>query len=160
MAEQHYLGHTADDGELGVKVTLLSGSLPAKEKRAALASVASGEAHIAVGTHALIQNDVAFHNLGLGVVDEQHRFGVMQRAALKSKGTAPDVLVMTATPIPRTLTLTVYGDLEVSIIDQMPPGRKPIKTHWKRSHERALVYETLRKMLQRRPPGLCHLLAD
>ena len=162
LAEQHYLGIRRTMESLGVTVTLLSGSLPAKEKRAALASVASGETHIAVGTHALIQNDVAFHNLGLGVVDEQHRFGVMQRAALKSKGTAPDVLVMTATPIPRTLTLTVYGDLEVSIIDQMPPGRKPIKTHWKRSHERALVYETLRKMLQegRQAYVICSLIEE
>ncbi len=162
LAEQHYLGIRRTMESLGVTVTLLSGSLPAKEKRAALASVASGETHIAVGTHALIQNDVAFHNLGLGVVDEQHRFGVMQRAALKSKGTAPDVLVMTATPIPRTLTLTVYGDLEVSIIDQMPPGRKPIKTHWKRSHERALVYETLRKMLKegRQAYVICSLIEE
>ncbi len=162
LAEQHYLGIRRTMEALGVTVTLLSGSLPAKEKRAALASAASGEAQIVVGTHALIQNDVAFHNLGLGVVDEQHRFGVMQRAALKSKGTAPDVLVMTATPIPRTLTLTVYGDLEVSIIDQMPPGRKPIKTHWKRSHERALVYETLRKMLQegRQAYVICSLIEE
>ncbi len=162
LAEQHYLGIRRTMESLGVTVTLLSGSLPAKEKRAALASVASGETHIAVGTHALIQNDVAFHNLGLGVVDEQHRFGVMQRAALKSKGAAPDVLVMTATPIPRTLTLTVYGDLEVSIIDQMPPGRKPIKTHWKRSHERALVYETLRKMLRegRQAYVICSLIEE
>jgi ATP-dependent DNA helicase RecG len=162
LAEQHYLGIRRTMESLGVTVCLLSGSLPAKEKRAALASVASGEAHIAVGTHALIQNDVLFHNLGLGVVDEQHRFGVMQRAALKSKGNAPDILVMTATPIPRTLTLTVYGDLEVSIIDQMPPGRKPIKTHWKRSHERALVYETLRKMLQegRQAYVICSLIEE
>ena len=162
LAEQHYLGIRRTMESLGVKVALLSGSLPAKEKRAALASVASGEAHIAVGTHALIQTDVAFHNLGLGVVDEQHRFGVMQRAALKSKGVAPDILVMTATPIPRTLTLTVYGDLEVSIIDQMPPGRKPIKTHWKRSHERGLVYETLRKMLQegRQAYVICSLIEE
>jgi len=162
LAEQHYLGIRRTMESLGVQVCLLSGSLPAKEKRAALASVASGEAHIAVGTHALIQNDVAFHNLGLGVVDEQHRFGVMQRAALKNKGAAPDILVMTATPIPRTLTLTVYGDLEVSIIDQMPPGRKAIKTHWKRSHERALVYETLRKMLQegRQAYVICSLIEE
>ncbi len=145
---------------LGVKVSLLSGSLPAKEKRAALAAVASGETQIAVGTHALIQDDVAFHRLGVAVVDEQHRFGVMQRAALKQKGFAPDVLVMTATPIPRTLTLTVYGDLDVSIIDQLPPGRKPIKTHWKRGHERPAVYETLRRLLKRRPAGVCHLQPD
>ncbi len=162
LAEQHYLGIRRIMESMGVKVSLLSGSLPAKEKRAALASVASGETHIAVGTHALIQDDVVFHRLGLAVVDEQHRFGVMQRAALKQKGFSPDVLVMTATPIPRTLTLTVYGDLDVSIIDQLPPGRKPIKTHWKRGHERQLVYETLRKLLQegRQAYVICSLIEE
>lgn len=162
LAEQHYLGIRRTMEGLGVNVTLLSGSLPAKEKRAALASVASGETQIAVGTHALIQDDVTFHRLGLAVVDEQHRFGVMQRAALGQKGFAPDVLVMTATPIPRTLTLTVYGDLDVSIIDQLPPGRKPIKTHWKRSHERQAVYETLRKLLieGRQAYVICSLIEE
>ena len=162
LAEQHYLGIRRTMESLGVKVTLLSGSLPAKEKRAALAAAASGEAHIVVGTHALIQDDVVFHRLGLGVVDEQHRFGVMQRAALKQKGFSPDVLVMTATPIPRTLTLTVYGDLDVSIIDQLPPGRKPIKTHWKRGHERQAVYETLRRLLKegRQAYVICSLIEE
>ena len=105
---------------------------------------------------------MAFHRLGLAVVDEQHRFGVMQRAALKQKGFAPDILVMTATPIPRTLTLTVYGDLDVSIIDQMPPGRKPIKTHWKRGHERQIVYETLRRLLAegRQAYVICSLIEE
>jgi len=162
LAEQHYLGIRRTMESLGITVSLLSGSLPAKEKRAALASVASGETHIAVGTHALIQDDVVFHRLGLGVVDEQHRFGVMQRAALKQKGFSPDVLVMTATPIPRTLTLTVYGDLDVSIIDQLPPGRKPIKTHWKRGHERQAVYETLRRLLKegRQAYVICSLIEE
>ena len=162
LAEQHFLGIRRTMESLGVTVSLLSGSLPAKEKRAALAAVAGGETHIAVGTHALIQDDVAFHRLGLAVVDEQHRFGVMQRAALKQKGFAPDVLVMTATPIPRTLTLTVYGDLDVSIIDQLPPGRKPIKTHWKRGHERQAVYETLRKLLNegRQAYVICSLIEE
>ena len=162
LAEQHYLGIRRIMEAMGVKVTLLSGSLPAKEKRAALASVASGETQIAIGTHALIQEYVAFHRLGLAVVDEQHRFGVMQRAALKQKGFSPDILVMTATPIPRTLTLTVYGDLDVSIIDQLPPGRKPIKTHWKRGHERQAVYETLRKLLQegRQAYVICSLIEE
>ena len=162
LAEQHYLGIRRIMETMGVKVTLLSGSLPAKEKRAALASVASGETQIAIGTHALIQEYVEFHRLGLAVVDEQHRFGVMQRAALKQKGFSPDILVMTATPIPRTLTLTVYGDLDVSIIDQLPPGRKPIKTHWKRGHERQAVYETLRKLLQegRQAYVICSLIEE
>ncbi len=162
LAEQHYLGIRRTMESLGVTVTLLSGSLPAKEKRAALASVASGETHIAIGTHALIQGDVQFQKLGLAVVDEQHRFGVMQRAALRDKGALADVLVMTATPIPRTLTLTVYGDLDVSIIDQLPPGRKPIKTHWKRGHERQAVYETLRKLLRegRQAYVICSLIEE
>ncbi len=162
LAEQHYLGIRRTMESLGVTVTLLSGSLPAKEKRAALAAVASGETQIAVGTHALIQGDVQFQNLGLAVVDEQHRFGVMQRAALREKGALADVLVMTATPIPRTLTLTVYGDLDVSIIDQLPPGRKPIKTHWKRGHERQAVYETLRKLLceGRQAYVICSLIEE
>ena len=162
LAEQHYLGIRRTMESLGIKVSLLSGSLPAKEKRAALAAVAGGETQIAVGTHALIQDDVAFHRLGVAVVDEQHRFGVMQRAALKQKGFAPDVLVMTATPIPRTLTLTVYGDLDVSIIDQLPPGRKPIKTHWKRGHERTVVYESLRRLLAegRQAYVICSLIEE
>jgi ATP-dependent DNA helicase RecG len=162
LAEQHYMGIRRTMETLGIRVSLLSGSLPAKAKRAALADVASGETQIAIGTHALIQSDVAFHKLGVAVVDEQHRFGVLQRAALKDKGHAPDLLVMTATPIPRTLTLTVYGDLDVSIIDQLPPGRKPIKTHWKRSHERQGVYETLRKMLRegRQAYVICSLIEE
>ncbi len=162
LAEQHYLGIRRIMESMGVTVTLLSGSLPAKEKRAALAAVASGETQIAVGTHALIQGDVEFQKLGLAVVDEQHRFGVMQRAALRDKGALADVLVMTATPIPRTLTLTVYGDLDVSIIDQLPPGRKPIKTHWKRGHERQAVYETLRKLLGegRQAYVICSLIEE
>jgi ATP-dependent DNA helicase RecG len=162
LAEQHYLGVHRTMESLGIKVTLLSGSLPAKEKRSALAAISSGETQIVVGTHALIQEDVLYHRLGLAVVDEQHRFGVLQRSALKKKGQAPDVLVMTATPIPRSLTLTVYGDLEVSIIDHLPPGRKPIKTHWKRAHERNAVYETLRKLLNegRQAYVICSLIEE
>lgn len=162
LAEQHYLGIRKAMESLGVRISLLSGSLGAKDKRAALASVASGETDIAVGTHALIQEDVAFQKLGLAVIDEQHRFGVMQRAALKQKGFAADVLVMTATPIPRTLTLTVYGDLDVSIIDQLPPGRKPIKTHWKRGADRANVYQTLRRLLEegRQAYVICSLIEE
>ena len=162
LAEQHYLNiHRTMEG-LGITVALLTGRLPAKEKRASLAALASGEAQIGIGTHALIQDDVAFQKLGLAVVDEQHRFGVMQRAALKSKGTMPELLVMTATPIPRTLTLTVYGDLDVSIIDQLPPGRKPVRTHWKRGNEREQVYETIRGMLKdgRQVYVICSLIEE
>jgi ATP-dependent DNA helicase RecG len=110
--------------------------------------IASGEAQIAVGTHALIQGEVDFSNLGLAVVDEQHRFGVLQRAALREKGVNPDVLVMTATPIPRTLALTVYGDLDLSVIDELPPGRKLIRTHWKTDSQRSQVYDAVRGLVK------------
>ena len=147
LAEQHLKGIRARLEDLGIRVDLLTGSRPAKEKRAVLERLASGETGVVVGTHALIQDGVVFHKLGLVVVDEQHRFGVLQRAALGGKGDRPDVLVMTATPIPRTLTLTVYGDLDISILDELPPGRKPIKTHWKRAADKSAVWEGLRKML-------------
>ena len=111
-----------------------------KEKELVKRSLASGFAHIAVGTHALLEEDVEFHKLGLVIIDEQHRFGVMQRKALQQKGVSPDVLVMTATPIPRTLALTIYGDLDVSMIDSLPPGRKPIKTVHKTLIEIEQVY--------------------
>ena len=110
---------------LGVAVRSLTGSRKKKDKEAVLAEIGSGEASIVVGTHALIEEQVKFKRLGLAVIDEQHRFGVMQRSTLTSKGYEPDVLVMTATPIPRTLALTVYGDLDVSVIDEMPTGRSP-----------------------------------
>jgi len=162
LAEQHYINIHRTMEALGITVVSLTGSLGAKDKRAALAACASGEAQIVVGTHALIQEGVEFKNLGLAVVDEQHRFGVEQRAALKGKGATPELLVMTATPIPRTLTLTVYGDLDVSIIDELPPGRKPIRTHWKRGEERRLVYETLRGMLNegRQAYVICSLIEE
>ncbi|MFA7297533.1 MAG: ATP-dependent DNA helicase RecG [Dehalococcoidia bacterium] len=121
-----------------LKIVLLTGSTRAKERREALDAIASGGAQIVVGTHALIQETVAFQRLGLAVVDEQHRFGVMQRSALRDKGGTPHLMVMTATPIPRSLALTVYGDLDLSVIDEMPPGRTPIDTQWlppERRHE-------------------------
>ncbi len=148
LAAQHYLGLSESLAKLDIKVDLLIGSLTAKEKREAQARAASGESKLVIGTHAVIQEGVGFAQLGLVIVDEQHRFGVLQRAALREKGLSPDVLVMTATPIPRTLTLTVYGDLEISIIDELPPGRKPIKTHWKSSDERERVYDGVRKLVE------------
>ena len=147
LAEQHYIGLSGMLSALQVKVDLLTGSITAKKKRDACARIASGETDLVIGTHAIIQEGVEFSKLGLVIVDEQHRFGVLQRAALREKGLNPDVLVMTATPIPRTLTLTVYGDLEISIIDELPPGRKPIKTHWKQIDERKRVYEGVRKLV-------------
>jgi ATP-dependent DNA helicase RecG len=128
LAEQHFRNIGAMAEPLGVPVRLLSGGLRKKDKETVLAEAASGSAQIVIGTHALIEEDVRFYRLGLAIIDEQHRFGVVQRSTLKSKGYEPDVLVMTATPIPRTLALTVYGDLDVSVIDEMPPGRTPVAT--------------------------------
>jgi ATP-dependent DNA helicase RecG len=120
------------DGERDVRVELLTSSVTAEKRRDILAGLADGKVDIAIGTHALIQETVNFHSLGVVVVDEQHRFGVEQRAALRAKGedggAVPDVLVMTATPIPRTAAMTVYGDLDVSVLDEKPPGRTPIVT--------------------------------
>lgn len=148
LAEQHYLVLTRMLEKLGIEVALLTGSARSVAKRKAKERIASGEVKIAVGTHALIQEDVDFQRLGLVIIDEQHRFGVLQRAALRDKGWNPDVLVMTATPIPRTLALTVYGDLDLSIIDEMPPGRKPIRTHWKTADQREQVYNAARKLVE------------
>jgi ATP-dependent DNA helicase RecG len=126
-------------------VDLLKGSLSAKEKREVQERLRSGDTHIAIGTHALVQEGVAFRNLALVVVDEQHRFGVAQRNILKEKGNQPDMLVMTATPIPRSLALTLYGDLDVSIINQLPPGRKPIETIWYEEKDRRKALDAIRK---------------
>ena len=143
LAQQHYMRMKAMLEPLGVNVGLLTGSLRARERRSVLESLASGEAEggiqILVGTHALFSEEVSFANLGLVIVDEQHRFGVLQRNALLSKGDAPHVLVMTATPIPRTLTLSVYGDLDVSVLDELPPGRKPVTTVSMRQEDPALA---------------------
>ncbi len=141
LAEQHYLTLRRLLEPLGVTVQLLVGSLPRAERQEALARASDGRADVVVGTHALIEEDVAFHRLGLVVVDEQHRFGVAQRAALRRKGERPDVLVMTATPIPRTLALTLYGDLDVSVLDELPPGRSPIRTVHRAGQLRPKVYE-------------------
>ena len=115
--------------KLGISCTLLTGSMTAAQKRAALAAIETGAAQVVIGTHALIQQGVTFHRLGAVVADEQHRFGVAQRAALSAKGETPHVLVMSATPIPRTLALILYGDLDVSVLDELPPGRQPVETY-------------------------------
>ena len=131
---------------LGINVAILTGSLKAKQRRNTVEGLADGTVDIVIGTHALIQDNIIFKNLGIVVTDEQHRFGVNQRAKLENKGMdfLPDVLVMTATPIPRTMTLTVYGDLDVSFIRQLPPGRKPIRTFVRMPDRRELIYKFVR----------------
>ncbi len=148
LATQHYLSARRILEEAGYRVVLLTGSQEEERKRNARRHIAQGGAHLVIGTHALIQEKVEFHNLGLVIVDEQHRFGVMQRFKLMKKGAAePDTLVMTATPIPRTLALTLYGDLDTSILDELPPGRTPITTR-KVSDERAPeVWEFVKKQV-------------
>jgi ATP-dependent DNA helicase RecG len=148
LAEQHYLVLHRLFQPLGITVELLVGRLTPRQRRQARERIATGRGMVAVGTHALIQEGVEFARLGLAIIDEQHRFGVLQRAALRDKGIMPHVLVMTATPIPRTLTLTLYGELDVSILDEMPPGRKPVKTHWKLPEERLKVYAGVRKLVE------------
>ena len=149
LAEQHTYNLSELLEPLGLKVVLLKSDLPKSERDEALAAIADGSAHVVVGTHALIQEGVAFHRLGLVIIDEQHRFGVMQRATLRDKGTTPDVLVMTATPIPRTLALTIYGDLNVSVIDELPPGRQKITTRWVKEADREKLYAQIEKEIQR-----------
>jgi len=137
LAQQHYASICQLVGDLGVQVGFLSSMVKGKARQAVLDALANGDMHIVIGTHALIEESVQFHRLGLAIIDEQHRFGVEQRAALWKKGASlpPHILVMTATPIPRTLAMTLYGDLDTSIIDELPPGRKPIKTvHFTEQH--------------------------
>jgi ATP-dependent DNA helicase RecG len=149
LATQHFFYFKNLFKKLGYVVLLLTGSHTQRDKAQLKKIVAAGLAHIVVGTHALLESDVEFHKLGLAIVDEQHRFGVEQRRKLMEKAAHPDVLVMTATPIPRTLALTVYGDLDVSIIDQMPPGRKPIVTRHVEEARIEQVYSFLKKQIER-----------
>ena len=162
LAEQHFISISAALRDLPVNVVLLTGSQGAQERRAALEAVKSGEAHVVVGTHALIQRGVEFDDLSLVVVDEQHRFGVGQRTVFKEKGATPDTLVMTATPIPRTLSLTLYGDLEVSILDELPPGRKPVETRMVEVAAREEAYEAIRAELEvgRQAYAICPLVEE
>ncbi len=141
LAQQHYQNIVELVGELGVQVGFLSGAVKGKKRNALLEQLAQDEMHIVIGTHALLEDWVQFKNLGIAIIDEQHRFGVEQRARLWAKNPAgpPHVLVMTATPIPRTLSMTLYGDLDVSVIDELPPGRKPITTVHKTEHHRLRV---------------------
>jgi len=148
LAEQHYLTFRRFLEGVGVRVVLLVGGMRKAEREEALAEVARGEADLVVGTHALLQEDVVFDRLSLVVVDEQHKFGVAQRAALRQKGHDPDVLVMTATPIPRTLALTLYGDLDVSVLDELPPGRQPVRTYHRYPDSRDRVYAFVRREVE------------
>jgi ATP-dependent DNA helicase RecG len=148
LAEQHYKNMSELAGPLGITVRSLTGGRKKKEKDAVLAEIGSGGAQLVVGTHALIEAQVKFGRLGLAIIDEQHRFGVLQRSTLTSKGYEPDVLVMTATPIPRTLALTVYGDLDVSVIDELPAGRSPIVTRLYFESRRGEAYQVIEKELQ------------
>ncbi|MBL8924077.1 MAG: ATP-dependent DNA helicase RecG [Myxococcaceae bacterium] len=148
LAEQHFKNFSRVFAPAGVDVTLVTGSGGAKVKRERRERVTSGNARVAVGTHALIEESVEFEKLGLVVVDEQHRFGVMQRHRLMAKGVRPDVLVMTATPIPRTLAMTMYGDLDVSVIDELPPGRTPIETRVFTEKGKAKAWDAVRTQLE------------
>ncbi len=145
LASQHRFYWKRLFDPLGYVPVLLTGSVPSRDKVQLKKLLREGLAHLAIGTHALLQEDVEFHNLGLVIIDEQHRFGVLQRLGMARKGVHPDILVMTATPIPRTLALTVYGDLDVSVIDELPPGRKPIVTRQVTDDRVELVYSFLRR---------------
>lgn len=153
LAEQHYRNLAPFFADLGVKVVSLIGGLPAAEKKERTKQIRSGEAQIVIGTHALIQEGVEFKRLGLAIIDEQHRFGVAQRLKLRRKGEIPDVLVLTATPIPRSLALTLYGDLDVSLLKERPGNRKPIITRILDGKKRELLYSFLRDELQKGRQG-------
>lgn len=155
LAEQHYQSLDSLLSPLGVTTRLLTGSTPAAEKAEIYAALADGGVQVIIGTHALIQEGVSFNRLALAIVDEQHRFGVEQRAALREKGImggdgrfTPHVLVMSATPIPRTLALSMYGDLDLSVLDEMPPGRQEIKTRWLQTRERERAYAFIRGQIK------------
>ena len=147
LAEQHFLTIRRLLESSRFRIALLTGATAAKKRREIQAELSGGSIHLAVGTHALVQDPVGFRELGLVIIDEQHRFGVLQRATLRAKGIHPDVLVMTATPIPRTLALTTYGDLDVSVMREMPPGRLPIKTIAKPESRRDEIYDFIRHQI-------------
>ncbi len=149
LAEQHYNSISRILAEFDLNIMLLTSSLKASERKKARRMIADGDVDIVIGTHALISEGVEYHKLALVVIDEQHRFGVAQRASLRGKGDNPDLLVMTATPIPRSLALTIYGDLELSIIDKLPPGRKPVKTAIRPESAHDKIYLFLRDEIEK-----------
>lgn len=149
LAVQHYLSMIDELGEQGVKVEILTGSIKGKKRKEILSRLREGDIDILIGTHALIEDEVEFHNLGLTIIDEQHRFGVEQRRKLREKGSLSNLLVMSATPIPRSLALSIYGDLDLSVIDELPPGRTPIRTKCiKDNIEKNKMYDFIRKKLR------------
>jgi len=149
LAEQHFLNLHRWLEPLGVKVALLTSSVKGSEKEDLYQRIGNGDVQLVIGTHAVIQEAVEFNRLGLAIIDEQHKFGVVQRGLLKKKGGNPDVLVMTATPIPRTLAMTIYGDLDVSLIDEMPPGRMPVETKVFPEPARAKVYRIVEEEVRK-----------
>ncbi|MBM7837605.1 ATP-dependent DNA helicase RecG [Alkalihalobacillus xiaoxiensis] len=162
LAEQHAQSLSAWFEPLGLTVALLAGSVKGKKRRELLERIVSGEVDIVVGTHALIQDDVHFNTLGLVITDEQHRFGVEQRRVLRDKGESPDVLFMTATPIPRTLAISVFGDMDVSVLDELPAGRKPIETYWVQHDMLERVLDFIRKEIEqgRQAYVICPLIEE
>jgi ATP-dependent DNA helicase RecG len=149
LAAQHYETVRKFLGDMPVRVELLTGSIKGKRREKILKDLLTGDVHILIGTHAVLEDTVGFHSLGMVVIDEQHRFGVAQRAKLWNKNVRPPhVLVMTATPIPRTLAMTLYGDLDVSVIDELPPGRKPIQTIHQFDNHRTSLYASIRRQIQ------------
>lgn len=162
LAMQHFKTLSAFFEDSDIRIALLTGSAKASEKRKIYAALQSGEIHVLVGTHALITPEVVFHRLGLVITDEQHRFGVEQRAALGEKGDNPHLLVMSATPIPRTLALMIYGDLDVSVLDELPPGRKPVKTYAVTGEKRERVWNYVKKYLDKGMQGyiVCPLVEE
>ena len=145
LAQQHYYGLKEEADKIGISIELLTGSTPKSDRKIIHERLENGELNFLVGTHALIEDKVKFHRLGLAVVDEQHRFGVAQRARLWEKGDKPPhILIMTATPIPRTLAMTLYGDLDISLLDELPAGRKPIKTIHRQDKDRLTVFKSIK----------------
>ncbi|RQW86922.1 MAG: ATP-dependent DNA helicase RecG [Geobacter sp.] len=162
LAEQHYLNIHKLCEQLGIKVCLLSSSVRGKARVATLEAIAAGDVQIVVGTQAVIQEKVEFKRLGLGIIDEQHRFGVVQRGVLKKKGVNPHILVMTATPIPRSLAMTVFGDLSLSVIDELPPGRTPVATRVFFESQRSQVYRCIKEEVRsgRQAYFICPLVEE
>ena len=162
LADQHYTGLKVYADALGISIGKLTGSTRTAERRVLHEALRDGTMHMLVGTHALLEDVVQFRNLGLTIMDEQHRFGVAQRSKLwqKNPHVIPHVLVMTATPIPRTLAMTLYGDLDVSVIDELPAGRKPIVTVHRYDANRLKVFEFIRDQVKLGPAGVHRVSAD